>query len=114
MKKKLFESIGRNKFKMKINEDAFGSDGPSGHDHHNYASNDTNPLEAAIQAMTLDQKNDPREILNALHKFFKEFGKGPNTISDANNILRDNNIDAGLVGDYFDDEAGASDNTDEI
>ena len=114
MKKKLFENIGGNMFKMKINEDAFGSDGPSGHDRHNYVSTDTHPLEDAIQAMTPEQKNDNAEIMSALDKFFKKFGKEPTTISGAKTILGDNGIDAGLVGDYFDDEAGASDNSDEI
>jgi hypothetical protein len=112
MKKKLFESIGGNMFKLKTNEDAFGSDGPSGHDHHRN-SDVTSTLEDAIEAMTPVQRNDNAEIFKAIDAFFKASRKEMDTsiaISIARNALKNNNIDTGLVDEYLENEAGASNN----
>jgi hypothetical protein len=61
MKKKLFESIGGNMFKLKTNEDAFGSDGPSGHDHRRNPNddemNENSTVESDIEAQKAMYRN---------------------------------------------------------
>ena len=90
MKKKLFENIGGNKFKMK----EFTS----------------NPLEDAILAMTPEQRNDDAEIFKAMDVFFEKFGQNARTISTARNALEYNDIDVGLVDEYLTNNAGGDKN----
>ena len=86
MKKKLFENVGGNMFKMnEVN---------------------SNPLEDVILAMTPEQRNDDAEIFKAMDAFFKEFGQNARTISTARNALEYNDIDVGLVDQYLTDNAG--------
>ena len=105
MKKKLFENVGGNMFKLKMNEDLFGSDGPSGMDHRASRIHST-PFEDTIENMTPAQKADDVAIFKALDSFFKDAEKSSYTIGVARNVLKRNDIDSGLVDEYLQLEAG--------
>lgn len=88
MKKKLFENVGNNMFRM--SEDT-----------------SSNSLEDAIQNMTPEQKNDDALLFKAIEEFFKDAGTDSRAIFMARNTLKDNDVDDGLVDEYLANSAGA-------
>jgi hypothetical protein len=81
MKKKLFNSIGGNKFKMSEN---IGS-----------------RFEYTIQNMSPEDKENPEKVFDALNDFFEEYGQESETIHVAMSILKDFGIDPDLVHEYI-------------
>ena len=107
MKKKLFENVGGNKFKMMSETER---------PHFPTEKNYDNPTYDLFDSMV--DKIDPNhyesaEVYQALDKYFGEVGKNAYTIKTAQRVLKYRELDHGLVSDYLKDMAGASNNPDD-
>ena len=104
MKKKLFENVGGNKFKMMSETERPHFPTEKSHDNPTYDLFDS-------MVDKIDPNHyEPAEVYQALDKYFGEVGKNAHTIQTAIRVLKDRELDADFVSDYLQDMAGASDN----